>query len=382
MVGIIDADTHVIESERVWDQFDTKLAHRRPVGVVHQDPVNGQRRTRWVIDGELVPKPDGKGGQALATPPVKPEEAESHDWLCKSLIDVPARLVDADKMGVDVQVVYPTLFIAHITDDPELDVALSWAYNRWLADAHQRGGDRLRWVAVLPFTDIPASIEQLEWSREHGAVGFMARGVEEDRSLAEPWFFPLYEAASRLNMPMCIHTGPGSKIISSVIDNRIGGSFPGVRMLPLIAFQNLVTNRIPEKFPDLRIGFIETGASWVPYVLHYVERDWHRKKTLQAAHLGPELFRDYRIFVACESDEDIPYLAQYIGEDNLISGSDYGHHQGQLPTMEAVSLENRRLGGDPSADLAVVGELRGREDLSPNAVDKILKDNPKRFYGI
>jgi uncharacterized protein len=285
-------------------------------------------------------------------------------------------------MGVDVQVVYPTLFIAHITDDAELDVELSWAYNRWLADAHDRGGDRLRWVAVLPFTDIDASIEQLNWSREHGAVGFMARGMEGDRSLAEPWFFPVYEEASRLNMPMCIHTGPGSPTISSVIDNRIGGSFPGVRMLPLIAFQNLVTNRIPEKFPDLRIGFIETGASWVPYVLHYVERDWHRKKTLQDAHLGPELFRDYRIFVACESDEDIPYLAGYIGEDNLISGSDYGHHQGQLPTMQAVSLENRRLGGDPSADLAVVGELRGREDLTPNVVDKILKENPKRFYGI
>src|SRR3954462_635165 len=102
MVGIIDSDTHVIESERVWDQFNKKLAHRRPVGVVHQDPVNGQRRTRWVIDGELVPKPDGKGGQALATPPVNPAEAESHDWLCKSLIDVPARLADADMMGVDV----------------------------------------------------------------------------------------------------------------------------------------------------------------------------------------------------------------------------------------------------------------------------------------
>jgi uncharacterized protein len=382
MTGIIDADTHIIESENVWNQFNEKLIHRRPVGVVHQDPKSGARRTRWVINGELVPRPDGKGGQALATPPVEAAEREAREWRTKSLEDVPGRLADADKMGVDVQVVYPTLFIAHITDDAELDVELSWAYNRWLADAHDRGGDRLRWVAVLPFTDIDASIEQLNWSREHGAVGFMARGMEGDRSLAEPWFFPVYEEASRLNMPMCIHTGPGSPTISSVIDNRIGGSFPGVRMLPLIAFQNLVTNRIPEKFPDLRIGFIETGASWVPYVLHYVERDWHRKKTLQDAHLGPELFRDYRIFVACESDEDIPYLAGYIGEDNLISGSDYGHHQGQLPTMQAVSLENRRLGGDPSADLAVVGELRGREDLTPNVVDKILKENPKRFYGI
>ncbi len=382
MDGIIDADTHVVESEHIWNLMDRSMAHRRPVSVVHEDPATGQRRTRWVIDGELVPKPDGKGGQALATPPVNPEDLESRDWLTKSLVDVPARLADADKMGVDVQVVFPTLFIAHLTDDPELDVALSWAYNRWLADAHSRGGERLRWVCILPFTDISACIEQLNWARERGAVGFMARGIEGERSLAEPWFFPVYEEASKLDMPMCIHTGPGSPVISSVLDNRIGGSFPGVRLLPLIAFQHLVGNRIPERFPDLKIGFIETGASWVPYVLHYIERDWRRKKWLDVPHLGPELFKNYRLFISCESDEDIPYLATYVGEDNLISGSDYGHHFGQLPTLEPISFENRARGGDISADLALVGELRAREDMQPGTLDKILKTNPRRFYAM
>lgn len=90
MDGIIDADTHIVESEHIWNLFDKDLWHRRPIGVVHEDPSTGQRRTRWVIDGQLVPKPDGKGGQALATPPVDPDEAQSHDWLCKALVDVPA----------------------------------------------------------------------------------------------------------------------------------------------------------------------------------------------------------------------------------------------------------------------------------------------------
>ena len=42
-----------------------------------------------------------------------------------------------------------------------------------------------------------------------------------------------------------------------IVDNRIGGSFPGVRMLPLMAFQNLVCNRVPERFPDRRIGTVD-----------------------------------------------------------------------------------------------------------------------------
>jgi predicted TIM-barrel fold metal-dependent hydrolase len=382
MNGIIDADTHVVESDYIWRLFDKEHDHLRPVAVVHTDPVSGQARNRWMIGGDVIPKPDGKGGHALATPPVDPEEANSRQWLAKMLVDTELRLEDADQMGVDVQVIFPTLFIAHITDDPELDVALARAYNRFMADVWSRGKGRLRWVSILPFTDIPASLKELEWSREHGACGFMARGLEGERSLAEPYFFPVYEEASRLDTPMCIHTGPGCPPFTAVIDNRIGGSFPAVRLLPLMAFQNLVCQRVPEKFPDLRIGFIETGASWVPYVMHYVERDWRRKRQLDVPHLGPELFRDYRIFVACESDEDIPYLADYIGIDNLVSGSDYGHHFGQLPTLEPDSFVNRARGGDISADLSLVGTLQAREDMTADMFDKILKENPRRFYGL
>lgn len=382
MEKIIDADTHLVESEAIWDLFDKDMWNRRPVGVPHPDPETGRPSKRWVIDGKLVPKPAGKGGQALQTPPVSPEALADRAWTTKALLDVPLRLQEADQMGVDTQVVFPTLFIAHVTDDPELDVALAKAYNRFVAQAWEQSHDRLRWVAVLSFTDIPASIEQMHWAQEHGAVGFIARGIEGERSLAEPWFFPLYEAASKAGMPMCIHTGPGCPAFTEVLDVRIGGSFPGVRLLPVIGFQHLVTNRIPEKFPDLKIGFIETGASWVPYVLHYVERDWRRKHLLDVPHLGPDLFKNYRLFISCESDEDIPYLAQYIGEDNLIAGSDYGHHGGQVPTMDPISFENRLKGGDPSGDLAIFAELHHREDISESVVNKIVHHNPLRFYAM
>ncbi|MEA2641464.1 MAG: uncharacterized protein QOF51_2858 [Chloroflexota bacterium] len=382
MDGVIDADTHVIESDAIWRYFDEAFAHRRPVAFAHDDPSTGERRSRWLIDGAVYPKPDGKGGQNLITPPLDSEEWTTPYWGAKFLTDVGARLADADKMGVDVQVVYPTLFIMHLTWDPELEVALCRAYNRFMGDVWRRGHGRLRWVAVLPFLNIAASCDELDWSREHGAVGFMAKGMEGDRSLAEPWFFPVYEAASRLDMPMCIHTGGGAPAISSIMDNRIAGAFCGVRLLPLMAFQNLVGNRIPERFPDLRIGFIETGASWVPYALHFIERDWRRRRQLDTAHFGPELFHDYRVFVACESDEDIPYLTGYIGEDNLLTGSDYGHHFGQLPTIEPNSFQNRQLGGDASADLSIVGTMRAREDMTSDALQKLLVDNPRRFYGL
>ena len=136
-------------------------------------------------------------------------------------MDVDARLADADKMGVDVQVVYPTLFIAHLTDDPVLDVALAKAYNRWLADAHSRGGDRLRWVCILP-SPISPPASSSSTGRASEAPWDSWRGIEGERRLAEPHFFPVYEeqAASTCR---CIIPARAAGAISSVLDNRIGG---------------------------------------------------------------------------------------------------------------------------------------------------------------
>jgi uncharacterized protein len=360
MPRVIDADTHIIESEVIWDYFDEDLCAKKPTLVPFMDPdLGGRLRTLWVIDGHLVPKPHGRGGQALRTPPLTAEECADPDWTVRALTDLDTRLREATAMGVDVQVVYPTIFIAYLTDDVALEVALCRAYNRFMADAFSRGQGRLRWVVVPPLRDLDKTIEELHYGKEHGAVGVMFRGVEKDRSLADPYFFPVYREASQLDMPVCVHTGPGSPAMTELFDDHLSNVFPQVRLLPVMAFQDLLFKKVPDKFPDLRIGFIEAAASWVPYLFHYLNR---RMKTGRQAW-GPHTFRDNRLFVACESDEDLPYLLTCIGEDNMISGSDYGHT-------------------DQSADLQLIQTMRARADVAPNVMDKILCHNPARFYGI
>ena len=51
----------------------------------------------------------------------------------QGLTDVKARLKDLDSFGVDVQVIYPTLFLANVTDDLAFEAALMRAYNSYLA---------------------------------------------------------------------------------------------------------------------------------------------------------------------------------------------------------------------------------------------------------
>jgi hypothetical protein len=63
-----------------------------------------------------------------------------------------------DDLGMESQVVYPTLFLIYLTDDVELEIALCRAYNRFLARAWEQGGGRIRWAVIPPLRDVAATV--------------------------------------------------------------------------------------------------------------------------------------------------------------------------------------------------------------------------------
>src|SRR5437879_7430527 len=68
MTGIIDADTHIAESESMWRLFDRDLYHRRPVMLAApDDTLYRDFNVLWLIDGNVFPKAAGKGGFALSS---------------------------------------------------------------------------------------------------------------------------------------------------------------------------------------------------------------------------------------------------------------------------------------------------------------------------
>jgi predicted TIM-barrel fold metal-dependent hydrolase len=370
MPGIIDADTHIIEPAGIWELMDKEMYHRRPVLVsVPGDTLYKGSNAFWLIDGNIFPKPAGRGGFALHTPAAAEREVARRDIEIGSreITDPAARLRDMDRRSVEVQVVYPTLFIIYLTDDVDLEVALCRAYNRWMSHVWDASHNRLRWPVVLPLHSIDESIKEMRKAKKHGAVGVFLRGLEGDRSVADPYFFPIYEEASSLGLPLCIHTGAGSPRITNAFDIGVSGTFSHVRLLPLMAFRDIVANKIPERFPELRFGFIEAGASWVPYLLHQLKRLFRGSVGAPGrepeTEWGPELFEKYRFYVACEADENLPYLTSVIGEEHIIVGSDYGHQ-------------------DPSEEREMVARMRSREDVPNRVIEKILCENPRSFYGL
>ncbi len=332
----IDADAHVIETEHTWDYLEGRDKRFRPVPVTVDMPEGGTRNF-WVINGKLI---GGRDNIGLDTP------KESRD-----MADIDARLKHMDEIGTDVQVLYPTLFLRPVTDRADVELALCRSYNRWLA-----GKGLLRWAVQLPLSSMDEALEELRWAREHGACAVFMRGLETHHPLHHPYFFPLYKEAARLDVPIGVHSGIGNAAVSEAFGND---PFRTAKLTVIGAVHSMVMRGIPQRFPDLRIGAIEVAAQWVPHVV----RDIKLRNRKNGVDSADDLLRHNRLYVACQTDDDLPYVIEHAGEDMIMIGSDYGHN-------------------DNASELLALKGLREKGEVVPHVIDKILYENPARFYGL
>jgi len=179
MVTVIDADTHVRESEATWGYLDQAEFPQPPVRLTL-----AEKEVRfWAVNGRVFPKPIGKGallgGEEGGQRNVKLDMSIG----AAELTDVEARLADMNERKIGVQVVYPTLFLSWMTDEVGLEVALCKSYNRFMAGACAKAPERLRWAVVLPLRSIEDSLSEMRWAKDRGAVAIFLRGLEGDRTL-------------------------------------------------------------------------------------------------------------------------------------------------------------------------------------------------------
>ena len=337
----IDADAHVIETEHTWDYLEGRDKRFRPVPVSVELPEGGTR-DYWVINGKLI---GGRDNVGLDTP------RESRD-----MADINARLRHMDEIGTDVQVLYPTLFLRPVTDRADVELALCRSYNRWLGDIWAAGKGRLRWAAPLPLSSMDDALDELRWAAEHGACAVFMRGLETRHPLHHPYFFPLYDEAARLDAPIGVHSGIGNAAVAEAFGND---PFRTAKLTVIGAIHALVMRGVPRRFPGLRIGAIEVAAQWVPHVV----KDIALRQRKRGVEPAGDLFRANRIYVACQTDDDLPYVIRHAGEDMVMIGSDYGH-------------------ADNASELLALKGLKEKGDMEPRIIDRILHDNPTRFYGL
>ena len=359
-MGWVDADAHVVESPLTWDYLTPAEKKYRPMLF---KPEDDNQKAHWVIDGKIR----GLFRFTFSKEDLDKKSAEigrdvSTTMANRDLADVSGRIKHMDELGIDIQVLYTSIFLDQVTDRADTEVALCGAYNRWMADVWKHSNGRLRWMACLPLLSMTDALDQLKFAKENGGCGVFMRPLEGARQISDPYFFPMYEMAEKLNFCIGLHQANGSAAAVDMMVNPDGSRdfFNQYRIFNVGAMFRILNCGIPQKFPKLRFGFIETAASWVPWVVYELRRrlDTVNKK------LPNDLLEKSGIFVTCQIGDDVQYLIKTcMGENTLMIGTDYGH-------------------ADSSTELDALTTLKNDGGISAAQHKKIVEDNPRLFYGL
>jgi hypothetical protein len=282
-----------------------------------------------------------------------------------------------DGVGIQGTVLYPTAGLAFgMIQDPTWAVPLARAYNNWFTDRFHKVSPRLKAVALVPIQDVPEAVKELRRAvTELGMVGAVLTANNGElgvrKPLGHPDFWPLYEEAQRLDVPIALHGAPSWNIGINFFTKFAQTHALEHPIAQTIQLTSMVMEGVFEKFPRLRVAYLEAGAGWVPYIMDRLDRsyeiwsgkqykefsDWLKKKP-------SEYIRSGQIYFSCEGGErSLGYAVQRLGHQVLLYASDFPHET----NIERAKHE--------------IAELIEHEELTDEAKQGIFHDNIVRFYG-
>lgn len=376
---VIDADGHVFEPPQLFDDFAQKYLappYRSALRNILREVQAGPGSPVVPLYGYKSRYPMVRTDRQLGVNnQVERMNRAGYKQGAKGAVvetmwDARARLEDMDLEGIDVAVVYPSAMSSFCAwPDPELEAAMYRAYNRAVGEYCAVNPDRLKWVALVSMRDIEAAVGEVRRAAQDSTmVGVYVSGHMDEKLLDDPSFYPIWEEALGLDLPIVVHGGtarpPYGIGTFEMGDNwfiQHSSTNPYEQMRAMAA---LTGGGVMEKFPKLRFAFLEAGCGWVPYWLDRLDEHAEMMpKYVPLLHRKPSdlVKNDDRCFISCDPDEStLEYVLKLIGEDRFVYASDYPHFDGRFPDSVRLIVE--------------------RKGLSNRAKKKIFEQNALRLY--
>jgi predicted TIM-barrel fold metal-dependent hydrolase len=350
---IFDADNHLYETQ---DAFTRHLPDKYKGAI---DYVDVRGRTKIVIRGQIsnyIPNPTF---EVVARPGAMEEfyrkgNPEGKDR--RSIFGEPMRAIPAfrspaarvelmDEQGLDRTLMFPTLaslLEERMKDDPELTHAAIHSLNQWIYEDWQFDyEDRIFSTPVITLPIVEKAIEELEWVVERGARVVLIRpapawGFRGPRSFALPEFDPFWEKVVEHDVLVALHSSDSG--YEKFANEWLGSDSEMLPFQPQ-AFRmigawrpvedtvaSLICHGALSRFPSLKVAVIENGSSWVGPLLKTLA-DVYKKMPQDFPENPVEVFKR-QIHISPFWEEDLPALAEVVGEDRVLFGSDYPHPEG------------------------------------------------------
>jgi predicted TIM-barrel fold metal-dependent hydrolase len=261
--------------------------------------------------------------------------------------------------GVDLGIIVAEM---RYTGDPEINGALAHAFNAWQAETwldRWNLDDRLYGTISVSLDDPAGAVRELETWAEHPGFKQILISNYSDRPLGFPQYEPVWEAAARHRLPVAMHNSAyaGGMIgLSAVGRMQHWVDFHAIAF-PLMYSAHLVswiTNGVFDRYPEMRVVFIEGGYLWHRPVVARLAVHWDDlRKEVNAAKDDPwDYVREQVRFTTQpieeheQAPEDVARLME-LAEANrtLVFSSDYPHHDYDEPKLalpKGISKETRR----------------------------------------
>ena len=251
-------------------------------------------------------------------------------------MDMKERLQLLDKEGMAKSILYPTIGLLWEceTADVELSAAYATAYNRWIADFCRDSGGRLVPIAHLSLGDPQAAASELERAVKDGCKGaFVAPFTISRRPHADAAHDRIFAIAQEAGIPFAIH--PTLEPPALGVHHRYEGFSWAAWYYDLFAaqgvqhaFATFFQLGIFDRFPQLKVVVLESGAGWIGYFLDRADAIFSGTTIAQTVRLKhkPSYYFKESCFISADPDErTIAGMMQHVGENKFFWASDYPH---------------------------------------------------------
>lgn len=271
---------------------------------------------------------------------------------------------EMQSIGIDYQVVFPTPMLdLGLHPDTQVEVAVSWAYSRWLTEEILPHDSKIKTLVYLPFNDPEASLRTVEYfTGKPGVVGFMVNAARY-RAVHDNAYMRVYRAVEERDLPLGFHAHFYRGRMFEGMNRFISVHALGFEFFNMVHLTNLIINGIPERFPKLKFLFIENGVAWLPFMMQRLDNEYGMR-TSEAPLLTrrPSDYMRENFYYTTQpletSDlEALEVAFRMINADQqLLFSSDYPHWDFNLPSvvwdLPFLSDESkRRILGENARDL-------------------------------
>ncbi len=385
---VIDADAHITEPHDLWSEFmEPEYYNRRPLVGPPEESRPGASRS--FMECEIFPEGkrtkttlQGAGINRKAAIDLNEFMPKKYGEAYKAGFTPESRIAHMDQLGWDKQVCIdngPQPLRVSDKRDQGLMWACTRAYNNFSRAFCDTDPKRIKMVGVLPHQhDIEGLVVETRRAIEQlGAVTVTMPKPAKDKPWHDPSYDPFWALSEELDFPVSFHgvmsgephTGsryqPRQEVSGPevALDHAIGFPFEN-----MISLGHLIFLRVLERFPKLRVSFLEGNAGWLPFWLGRLDDHGLRSRRqgmwydLEPLPMRPSEYFLRQGFVACDPDEfHLKGVVDALGDDNIVWNTDYSHPDAPDPVRALPDFME--------------------QPIAEESKRKILWDNPVRLYG-